>query len=28
MGVPVVTLAGQAYWSRQGEALLTNVGLP
>jgi predicted O-linked N-acetylglucosamine transferase (SPINDLY family) len=27
MGVPVVSLAGQAYWSRQGAALLDQVGL-
>src|SRR5439155_8139936 len=28
MGVPVVTLAGRTYVSRQGGSLLTNVGLP
>jgi predicted O-linked N-acetylglucosamine transferase (SPINDLY family) len=27
MGVPVVSLAGDSYWSRQGLALLSNVGL-
>jgi predicted O-linked N-acetylglucosamine transferase (SPINDLY family) len=28
MGVPVITLAGQTYVSRQGVSLLTHVGLP
>lgn len=28
MGVPVVALAGETYASRQGQSLLTNVGLP
>jgi predicted O-linked N-acetylglucosamine transferase (SPINDLY family) len=28
MGVPVITLAGSTYVSRQGVSLLTNVGLP